>query len=48
MAAYSLAFALARVVAARRRRWNATTAEPTGPNLDFSVDSNSHHIATVF
>jgi hypothetical protein len=48
MAAYSLAFALARVVASRRRRWYAAEAEPTGPNLDFSVDSNSHHIATVF
>lgn len=48
MAAYSLAFALARVVASRRRRWNATEAEPLGPNLDFSVDSNSHHAAWAF
>lgn len=48
MAAYSLAFALARVVASRRRRWYAAETEPAGPNLDFSVDSNSHHAAWVF
>jgi hypothetical protein len=48
MAAYSLAFALARVVAARRRRWYAAAVEPLGPNLDFSTLENSHHVATVF